>query len=212
VTDIDSDRLERAAKIFSVEHAKECGVELTYVNTSEKGHDTAYLKSLSKEGKGFDDVLVMVPIRPVIEQGGELLGFDGCLNFFAGPTDQTYMAEFNFYNVHYAAQHVVGVSGGNADDMKESLELIASNRINPSLMITHIGGLDTVVETTLNLPNISGSKKLIYNFIKLPLVALVDLPKMDGELFQGLTEIVERHNGLWNPEAEIFLLENAPRI
>lgn len=212
VTDIDPDRLARASTIFSVEHAKECGVELTYVNTSEEDHNTAYLKSLSKEGKGFDDVLVMVPIRPVIEQGGELLGFDGCLNFFAGPTDQTYMAEFNFYNVHYAAQHVVGVSGGNADDMKESLELIAQNRINPSLMITHIGGLDAVVETTLNLPNISGSKKLIYNELSLPLVALVDLKDQEGGLYQGLAEIVEKHNGLWNPEAEKYLLANAPRI
>ena len=212
VTDIDAERLARAARIFTVEHANEQGIELIYVNTSEEGCDTEYLRSLSPEGKGFDDVLVMVPIRPVIEQGGELLGFDGCLNFFAGPSDQNYMAELNFYNVHYAAQHVVGVSGGNADDMRESIELISSNRINPSLMITHVGGLDAVVETTLNLPNIAGSKKLIYNHISMPLVALADLKTMDGELYQGVAKLVEENNGLWSPAAEKFLLANALKI
>lgn len=212
VTDIDPERLARAAKIFTVEHAKECGVELVYVNTAEEGKDTDYLKSLSRDGKGFDDVLVMVPVRPVIEQGGALLGFDGCLNFFAGPTDQQYMAEFNFYNVHYAAQHVVGVSGGNSGDMRESLELIGQNRINPSLMITHVGGLDAVVETTLNLPNIPGSKKLVYNNVSMPLVALDELKNMEGELYQGLAKIVEKENGLWSPEAERFLLATAPAI
>jgi threonine dehydrogenase-like Zn-dependent dehydrogenase len=214
VTDIDAERLERAASLFTVEHAKECGVELIYVNTSEEGKDTNYLKSLSPEGKGFDDVLVMVPIRPVIEQGGELLGFDGCLNFFAGPTDQHYMAEFNFYNVHYAAAHVVGVSGGNGDDMRESLELIEQDRINPSLMITHIGGLDAVVETTLNLPKIPGSKKLIYNHISMPLTALEDFAEKgkSDPLFAKLAEIVEEANGLWCPAAEKYLLANAQAI
>ncbi|HBR02019.1 MAG TPA: L-sorbose 1-phosphate reductase, partial [Ruminiclostridium sp.] len=49
-------------------------------------------------------------------------------------------AEFNFYNVHYNGTHVVGTSGGNTDDMRESLELMAKGKINPSSMITHIGG------------------------------------------------------------------------
>ena len=31
-----------------------------------------------------------------------ILGFDGSLNFFAGPLDKKFSANFNFYNVHYA--------------------------------------------------------------------------------------------------------------
>ena len=38
-------------------------------------------------GTGFDDVSVYAPVRPVIEMADEILGFDGCLNFFAGPVD-----------------------------------------------------------------------------------------------------------------------------
>ena len=212
VTDIDDARLARAASIYTVEEAKANGVELIYVNTAtpEKGAD--YLTSLSPGGKGFHDVFVYAPVRPVVEQGADILGFDGCLNFFAGPTNPDFVAEFNFYDVHYAATHVVGTSGGNTDDMLESLKMMEAGRLNPSTMITHVGGLDCVIETTLNLPNIPGGKKLVYNHVSMPLVALADLAKMEGGLYEGLAEIVERRNGLWSPEAERFLLENAPAI
>jgi len=212
VTDIDHARLARAASIFTVEEAATNGVKLIYVNTSEPGKDVDYLKSLTPGGDGFDDVFVYAPVRPVVEQADKLLGFDGCLNFFAGPTDPAFKAEFNFYNVHYAATHVVGTSGGNTDDMRESLKLMTEGRLNPSVMITHVGGLDAVIETTLNLPNIPGGKKLIYTGISMPLTALDDLAASDDPLYGKLAEIVAASNGLWSAEAENYLLANAKAI
>lgn len=212
VTDIDNARLERAASIYTVEEAAANGVKLIYVNTAEEGKGVDYLKSLTPKGAGFDDVFVYAPVRPVVEQADKILGFDGCLNFFAGPTDPAFSAEFNFYNVHYATTHVVGTSGGNTDDMIESLKMMESGLLNPSTMITHVGGLDAVIETTLNLPKIPGGKKLVYNSVSMPLVALNDLKNHEGELYQGLAKIVEKHNGLWSPEAERFLLANAPAL
>ena len=212
VTDIDSARLERAASIYTVEEAKANGVELVYVNTAEEGKGVDYLKSLTPGGEGFNDVFVYAPVRPVVEQADKILAFDGCLNFFAGPTNPEFTAEFNFYNVHYAATHVVGTSGGNTDDMIESLKMMEAGNLNPSTMVTHVGGLDAVIDTTLNLPNIPGGKKLVYNNVSMPLVALDDLKDREGALYQGLAEIVEQHNGLWSAEAERFLLSNAPAI
>lgn len=51
---------------------------------------------------------------------------------------------FNFYNVHYNSTHVVGTSGGSTDDMKEAIALSATGQLQPSFMVTHIGGLDAV--------------------------------------------------------------------
>jgi len=212
VTDIDNARLARAASIFTVEDASANGVKLIYVNTAEPGKGVDYLKSLTPGGEGFDDVFVFAPVRPVVEQGDRLLGFNGCLNFFAGPTDPAFKAEFNFYNVHYAATHVVGTSGGNTDDMRESLILMTEGRLNPSVMITHVGGLDAVIPTTLHLPEIPGGKKLIYTGVRMPLTALGDLDSGTDPMCKGLAEIVRRHNGLWSPEAEKYLLANAPAI
>jgi len=108
----------------------------------------------------------------------------------------------------------VGTSGGNTDDMKEALEMIAEGRMNPSGMITHVGGLNAVAETTLNLPKIPGGKKLIYTNINLPLTAIDDFAKA-GEanpLFAKLAEICGRNNNLWCGEAEEYLLAHAESI
>lgn len=207
VTDIDDARLERAASILTPEEAAKNGVKLMYVNTADKTAED--LKAITG-GEGFNDVFVYAPVKPVVEMGDAILAKDGCLNFFAGPTNPAFTAEFNFYNVHYASTHIVGTSGGNTADMIESLKMMEQGTLNPAAMITHIGGLNAAVETTLNLPNIKGGKKLIYTNIEMPLTAIDDFEKL-GEtdpLFKNLAEIVKRHNGLWNAEAEKYLLAN----
>lgn len=213
VTDIDDTRLARAASLYSVEEAAKNGVQLFYVNTSSSDKVFDYLMNLT-DGKGYDDVFVFAPVKPVVEMGDKLLGHDGCLNFFAGPANTSFSAEFNFYNVHYNATHIVGTSGGNTDDLKESLALMAEGRINPASMVTHIGGLNCVVETTLNLPNIPGGKKLIYTHIDMPLTAISDFAekgKLDP-MFKELAQITDKTNGLWSLEAEQYLLHHAKRI
>lgn len=59
--------------------------------------------------------------------------------------------------------------------MRESLDLMADGRITPASMVTHIGGLSCVPETTLRLPQIPGGKKLIYTHADLPLTAIAVL-------------------------------------
>ena len=213
VTDIDAARLERAAQLYTVDEAKKCGVELVYLNTSAVSDVPEKLMEISG-GTGYNDVYVYAPVAPVVEQGDKILAFDGCLNFFAGPTDPNFGAKFNFYSVHYNATHVAGNSGGNTDDMIESLEMMAAGTIDPSCMITHVGGLDAVIETTLNLPKIPGGKKLIYNQISMPLTAISDFSELGktDPVFAQLAELCEKNRGLWSAECEKFLLENAKAI
>ena len=213
VTDIDQERLDRAAAIFTAEEAKKYGVKLVYVNTMTHENSEEYLLSLT-DGQGYDDVFVYAPVKPVIEMGDRLLGRDGCLNFFAGPTDPSFTAELNFYKVHYASTHIVGTSGGNTDDMRESLKMMEEGRINPTAMITHIGGLDSVANTIINLPNIPGGKKLIYTNIEMELTALEDFEEKGktDPLFAHLAELIEKNNGLWSVDAEKYLLANAKSI
>ena len=206
VTDIDDARLARAEQLYTVEDAAKNGVKLQFLNTG-KGDAVAELMKLT-DGKGYDDVLCMAPVRAVVETGDQILGRDGCLNFFAGPIDSKFSATFNFYNVHYASTHIVGTSGGNTDDMRESLKLAEEGKINPAAMITHIGGLDAVVEATLHLPQIKGGKKLIYTGIEMPLTAIADFAEVGKKdpFFAELDAVCKKHNNLWNAEAETMLL------
>ncbi len=207
VTDIDSEKLNRAKSLITPEYAKERGIELVYVDASQKNAFETVMSYTN--GKGYDDVFVFAAVHPLIEFGDDLLGNDGCLNFFAGPTDNKFKTPFNFYNVHYESTHIVGTSGGSTDDMLESLELSSKKLINPSYMVTHIGGLDAVPETVLNLPNIPGGKKLIYPHIEMPLTAIDDFEKLGStdEVFKELAVICKKYNNCWNEEAEKYLLK-----
>ena len=209
VTDINQERLDRAEHLFPIEEAKADGIELHFVNTGNMEDPAAELIKITG-GTGFDDVFCYAPVAQVVELSSAVLGRDGCLNFFAGPTDNKFSAKMNFYDVHYNSTHVMGTTGGNTDDMIESLRLTAENRINPAVMVTHIGGLDAACQTTLNLPKIPGGKKLIYTHLEMPLIALTDLRSRADEdsRYGELADIVDAHKGLWCPEAEEYLLKN----
>jgi len=212
VTDIDQARLDRAASILTVADAKANGVDLRYVNT-KTGTPVQDLIAVSG-GTGYDDVFVMAPVAPVVEQGDAILGRDGCMNFFAGPTDPAFSAKFNFYNVHYGSTHIVGTSGGNTQDMRDALALMAAGRINPSMMITHVGGLTAARETTLHLPDIPGGKKLIYTQVDFPLTAIADFGKLGqtNPVFAELDRVCRANNGLWCLEAERLVLAKMPPL
>jgi threonine dehydrogenase-like Zn-dependent dehydrogenase len=211
VTDIDQTRLDRAANLYSPEIAKKKDIDLKYVNT--KTENPVKLLLDITNGKGYNDVFVFAPVSSVIEQADAILAFDGCLNFFAGPTDPNFKAPFNFYNVHYNYTHIVGTSGGNNDDMREAIELM-SKGLDPAGLVTHIGGLDAVIDATLHLPEIPGGKKLMYTNISMPLTALSEFEKKGktNPLFAKLDEIIKQNNGLWNIEAEEFLMNNGVKI
>jgi len=207
-TDIDAERLARAERVLPPAEAKKHGVELVYVNTSGTENPAGALRELSG-GEGYDDVFVFAPVSALVEQGDAMLAYDGCLNFFAGPEKEDFSAPFNFYNVHYNATHIAGTSGGNTDDMIESLALAAAGRIDPAILVTHVGGLDSAAEATLNMPEIGGGKKVIYTHISMPLTAIADFAKLgeNDPFFAKLAELTDARGGLWNTEAERWLLE-----
>lgn len=210
VTDIDENRLKRAASIFSPDEIKKKdGIDLIFVNTKVLEDPVAYLRELTG-GDGYDDVFVYAPVKAVVEQGDKILGKDGCLNFFAGPTDTGFSAAVNFYNVHYGATHIVGTTGGNTDDMIESLRMTEKKLINPAVMVTHIGGLDSAAMATLTLPDAPAGKKLIYTTIDMELTAIEEFEEKGktNPHFAKLAEITKKNNGLWCAEAEKYLLAN----
>ena len=207
VTDIDDAKIARARSVISEEYAASHGVELHYVNTAKMDDPVKELMAITG-GKGYDDVYVYVPIPAVCEMGDQLLAYDGNINLFAGPTDAKFAAPMNLYNCHYSRHRILGSTGGTIDDMKEAIDKDAQGLIQTAVMITHIGGLDAVVETTKNLPTIPGGKKLIYTHINMPLTAIADFEELGktDPLFKQLADAVSKTNGLWNSEAEKILL------
>lgn len=214
VTDINDERIARASSIYTVEHAKELGIELHYVNTAKEANGgTEKLMELSG-GKGYDDVIVFAPVAAVLEQGHEIMGENGCMNFFAGPINHDFSANINFHKVHYKRVNIFGTSGSNDDDMQEALDMSFAGTINPAAMITHVGGLDSGADTLLNYPKIPGGKKMVYAQISMPMTAIADFAELgkSDPFYKDLADICAKHNNLWSKEAEDYLLANAKAI
>ena len=208
VTGRRQEQLDRLATLLTPEDAANNGVKLVYFNTSASEDNYADLMALT-DGKGYDDVLVFTPHANMVELGDSLLCKDGCFNFFSGPSDQKFSAMFNFYNVHYNATHIAATCGGNNDDMREAVVMMNQGKLTPSILVTHVGGLNSVVDATMSLPKLGGSKKLIYTGIDMPLTAIDDFAELGktDPFFAKLDELVKTNNGLWSPEAEKYLLE-----
>lgn len=209
VTEVSEEKIERARQMIPERIAAERGIELAYVNTANMSDPVQELLDIS-EGHGYDDVFVYIPVRQAAEMGDRLLAFDGCMNFFAGPEDNQFKAEINLYNVHYTSTHIIGTTGGNTADLIEANELAAQGAIEPAVMVTHVGGIDSIAQATMELPDIPGGKKLTYTQFNMPLTALDDFARL-GEtdpLFKRLDESCKAHRGLWNAEGERILFEH----
>ena len=211
VTGRTQSKLDMEKRLYPVEEAAKYGVTLTYVLTADEDDIVEELKALTPDAKGFDDIFLMAAKERLVTQAEQLLAYDGCLNFFAGPADSKFASTINFYNIHYNATHFVGTSGSNTQDMKDAIALIENKTVNVAKIATHIMGLNHVCESILNLPKMPGGKKIVYSGKEFP-VTDVSAFGENNELEKHLKELVDAHDGLWNAEAEQYFLEHAKDI
>lgn len=213
VTGRTDEKIALAKKLYTEDEAKKQGITLKYVNTRDVEEEAKYLRNFTEDNYGFDDVFIFAPVNKLVETAGNILAYDGCLNFFSGPKNKEFSALLNFYDIHYNSTHIVGTSGGNTEDMRQGLRLIEENKINVSKIVTHILGLNEVIDTTLNLPKISGGKKLVYTHKSLNLTPISEINNDKNSKFMvGLNKLLEKYDGLWSKEAEKYLIEYAENI
>ena len=212
VADIDPQRLAYAAQMCPPEKAAEKGVQVSYINTAELADPAQALLELSDGG--FDDVFVMVPVPALFTMAEKICREDGCVNFFAGPPIHDLQGSLNLYRVHYDGIHVVGTAGSIPLDMEDVLHLMEENHIEPGAIVSHILGLNAAADTIFAMERPNGAKKVCYNELDLPLIAIADLEELgkENELYRQLHLLVKKHGGMWNAEAEAYLLTHAPRL
>lgn len=212
VTDVNAERLAYAKGKCSPKSAAEKGTELIYLNTS--GIDDPVAELIRISDGGFDDVFVMVPVPTLFTMAERICREDGCINFFAGPAVHNLDAPLNLYRIHYDGIHVVGTAGSIPEDTVDSIKLIESKTINAGALVSHILGLKAVPEAIFAMEHPNGLKKVCYTGLDIPLVALDEFEKLGqtDPMYAALDRIVKSHGGLWNTEAEKYLLEHAPKI
>ncbi len=210
VVDIHEERLAYAERRFPPSKTLDC--ELSYVNIMDCEHPEKMLKELSKGG--YDDVFVMVPVASLFSLAEEICREDGCINFFAGPGAHNFPGTLNLYRVHYDGIHVVGTAGSIPEDTIDTVQLIENDIIDPSVMVSHILGLNAYADAIFDMEHPSGLKKICYTHLDLPMVAIEEFEERGktDPLFAELNKIVKAHAGLWCKEAEDYLLAHGPKL
>mgnify|MGYP007121523983 FL=1 len=88
--------------------------------------------------------------------------------------------------------------------MKEAISLIERGTVQANKIVSHIMGLDQVVDSTLQLRSLPAGKKVVYTHLDMPRYSMEEI--MNGAMGPKLAALVEQHDGFWNADAEAYLL------
>lgn len=194
-TDVSDLRLADLKETYGAQ-AEEKGIEIIFSNPMVKEDYKALIDSIMADG-GFDDVIVLAPVPPLITEITGYIGKDGLVNVFAGIARGT-SVNIDFSRIVFDNVRYIGHSGSGLPDMQLTLGKIESGELNTKRTVAAIGslhygrdGLQAVKEAKYP------GKVVIFNHIKeFPVTALSDfedkLPTV-AALFD---------NGEWTNEAE----------
>lgn len=95
---------------------------------------------------GADDVIVAVGSQAAQQEALSLLNRGGVANLFGGLPRGRHLLELDSLDVHYRETRVVGSSGGDPWDMKDTLDLLASGSFDAGNYVYGVGGLEHTIE------------------------------------------------------------------
>ncbi len=143
VADVLDARLQLVSKLFAA-RAERLGVALRTVQVTSTPVQNV-VNELTNH-LGADDVIVAVGSRKAVESAQTLVGRGAVLNLFGGLKKGEDIVGIDASAVHYKEINVTGSSGGSPWDIARTLELIATQQIDPGAHITRIGDLEHAAE------------------------------------------------------------------
>lgn len=194
-SDVSDMRLSELCETFS-DQAKAKGIEFICLNPTNKEEYAAKMAAFKPEG--FDDIVVLAPIAPVISDAGNYLAQDGVMNVFAGVARGT-MAALDLSGAYQKNTRVIGHSASWMTDFLLVLDKTSTGELNPNRSVAAIGslsaardGLKAVKDATL------AGKVLIYPNIKeMSLTPLSEFKQKFPSVYAQLNAL-----GEWTLEAE----------
>lgn len=201
-TEISQERLD-ALKTQFQSLAAEKGREIYIINPMDvKPSLNDFVKELTG-GKGADDVVVSVPVGPVMSEAAGLMNEDGMFVAFAGMPVGT-LAPVNMSNIYLHRAQFTGTSGLTFQDQKAVLDRSNEGQLSPGRMVAAIGGIETASKALQGVMDGRFPGKIVV------FPQIHDLPLMGlDELAEKLPEVAEKLSpgNVWTVEAEAALIE-----
>ena len=199
-SDASSERLQDLEDSFADE-AREKGIKWISANPMEK---EKYQETMSQFlGTGFDDVIMLVPIPPVISDAAQWLAEGGVMNVFAGVARGT-TAQLDLNSLAFKDARVIGHSASAIEDMNMMLQKVEDGQLSTNRSVAAIGSLSAAKDGMGALIDATYPGKVVIfpNIRELPLTRVTDLkdilPSVAAKLKDGR---------IWTKEAEQEFLE-----
>lgn len=199
LTDISDARLESVQERYHA-MAEQAGVRFVTLNPNQPDYEKK-LDEIAPDG--FNFLVALCPVPPVIEAAIRRLNQYGVVNLFAG--FKRGEGILNMGDIHYDQITISGNSGSRIDDMHAVLKKVQDGYLNTNSSVYAVVGLEGAKEGVLSVRDGKAFNKiLIYSQCKdLPLTPVAELA--DQLPFpEDVREQVRK--GLWSSRAEEVLL------
>jgi threonine dehydrogenase-like Zn-dependent dehydrogenase len=146
--------------------------------------------------EGFDDIVVLAPVPPVIADAATYLAPSGVMNVFAGVPRGT-TANLDLTDAYQKGVRVIGHSASTIEDLRLMLHQAESGELTPNRSVAAIGSLGAAKKGMAAVQDtVYPGKVVIYPHIKeMPLTAVADLkdvlPTVSEKLLNGREWTVE---------------------
>lgn len=179
VSDLDDTRLGRLAARLQHKAAAR-GVRLVMLNPKTFADNAAFHAALRAEApRGFDDIVMLVPVPAVVSEADALLADDGVMNVFAGiPAGNE--ASIDMGAIVSAGHRYIASSGSRMEDIRHTLAMTEARRLEPVYALGAIGGMRALKEGIVGVMQARfPGKTVIYpHAVDMPLTAVEDVERI----------------------------------
>lgn len=202
ISDMDDARIENVCSQLS-DRIKERGIEFKAVNPSKLS--PVEFEQLIRDfaPDGFDDIVMLVPVIPVLNNSSKFLKTDGLMNIFAGiPAGKD--GELNIRGIANAGIRYIGSSGSRTAHLRQTLELVENKALKPVTALAAVGGMNALkrgLDAVINA-EFPGKTVIFPNCPEMPLTPVKEI----GSLAKGLDSSLSP-DGFYTVETEKKLME-----
>ncbi len=141
-TDVSDLRLQDVEESFG-EDARNRGIEFICLNPMNQD---SYQAGMARfKDAGFDDIIVLAPIPPVIADAATWLASEGVMNVFAGVA-RGVTAKIDLSDAFMKDARIIGHSASSIDDLRLMLHQAESGELSPNRSVAAIGSLSAAKE------------------------------------------------------------------
>ncbi len=203
VTDMDNARIQNVRNQLA-DKIKARGIEFVSMNPAEFSSTEEFNKAVKAFAPdGFDDIVMLVPVIPVLNGAAQFLKKDGLMNIFAGiPAGKE--SSLNVRMIAQEGVRYIGSSGSKTAHLRHTLNMAETGKLSPVSALAAVGGMNELkngLQAVIDA-RFPGKTVIFPECENLPLIQVGDLTELSPEINATLDK-----NGRYTMKTEKIILQ-----